>query len=114
MDGAIQGNKIMAKYTIQIPDRGGRVPVRPIGKFTHRGEDFFIHLHHYNREKVGITHTETGLSAGLLDRYAGYRAIGMKRVARTKQELLDAAEIHLGRVSDERFKTAMAKARGEA
>jgi len=107
-------NKIMAKYTIHIPDRGGRVPVRPIGKLTHRGEDFFIHLHHYDRNKVGITHTETGLSAGMIDRYTGYRAIGMKRVANSKQQLLDAAEIHLGRVSDERFKAAMTKARGGA
>lgn len=102
----------MAKFTILV--EGERVPVRPIGKFTHRGESFFIHSHQYDRDKAGITHTESGLSAGTIDRHAGYRAIGMKRVAFTRQELLDAAVARLARIPEENFQQAMRRARGES
>ena len=102
----------MAKYTIRV--EGERVPVRPIGKFTHRGEAFFIHLQRYTRDKVGITHVESGLSAGMIDRYTGYRAIGMKRVAYSKQQLMDAAVARLARIPEENFLQAMRRARGES
>ncbi len=102
----------MAKYTILV--EGERIAVRPMGKFTHRGEAFFIHSHQYNRDRVGITHTDSGLSAGMIDRYAGYRAIGMKRVAYSKQQLMDAAVARLARIPEENFLQAMRRARGES
>jgi hypothetical protein len=54
------------------------------------------------------------LSAGMIDRYTGYRAIGMKRVAYSKQQLMDAAFARLARIPEENFLQAMRRARGES
>ncbi len=101
----------MAKYTIHTSE--GRLPVRPIAKLEYLGESFFLHVHHQDRNQVGITHIETGLSAGKLPRYHGYRSMGMKREAVPRERLLIDAAVHLSRVPEGRFRAAMAKARGE-
>lgn len=101
----------MNQYTVHTPE--GRIPVRPIAKLVHRGENFFLHVRLENADLIGITHTETGLSAGRINRYAGYRAMGMKRVAHSKARLLVDAAAHLARIPDDKFHAAMAKARGQ-
>lgn len=50
---------------------------------------------------------------GRINRYAGYRAMGMKRVAHSKARLLVDAAAHLARIPDDKFHAAMAKARGQ-
>lgn len=109
----------MSKYTIRTGE--GRVPVRPIAKFEHRGELFFLHVRADDKDfigithvDIGITHVDTGLSAGHIDLYTGYLAGGMKRAVHNKHRLLSMAEAHLSEIPDEKFHAAMAKARGQA
>ena len=102
----------MSKYTIRIGE--ARVPVRPIAKFEHRGELFFLHVRADDKDLIGITHVDSGMSAGRMNRYTGYRAVGMKRIAHDKHRLLAMAEEHLSGIPDEKFHAAMAKAREQA
>ena len=97
------------KYFIHTSE--GPKPVKSLKAFEFRRESFFLHIRHDNRDAIGITHKETGASAGHVFRYAGYRAVGMKRVERGKDAWLGDALTLLGRVSEERFKAAIAQAR---
>lgn len=98
------------KYFIHTVD--GRQPVKALKVFEFRGEVFFLHTHHQNRDAIGITHMETGLSAGHIPRYTGYRAVGMKKIERSRDDWLADALYRLGRVSEDRFKEAIDQARG--
>lgn len=97
------------KYFIQTVD--GHQPVRALKVFEFRGEAFFLHVDHHNRDAIGITHMETGASAGHVPRYTGYRAVRMKRIERSEAEWLADALCRLGRVSEDRFWEALNKAR---
>lgn len=98
------------RYFIQTTD-GGK-PVKMLKAFEFRGEAFFLHVHHQNREAIGITHRETGLSAGHVPRYTGYRAVGIIRIERSRDEWLADALYRLGRISEDRFKEAIKRAGG--
>ena len=97
------------KYFIHTSE--GSKPVKGLKAFEFRGEQFFLHVRHDNRDAIGITHRETGASAGHVFRYAGYRAVGMKRVERGKEVWLRDALTLLGRVSEDRFAMAIKQAR---
>lgn len=97
------------KYFIHTAE--GRLPVKSLKAFECRGEHIFLHVRHDNRDAIGITHRETGASAGHVPRYTGYRAVGMKRIERSKDDWLGDALYLLGRHSEERFRAAIDKAR---
>lgn len=102
----------MAKYTLMID--GERIKARPIVKLEYRNEHFFLHVDHLNENLIGITHTETGLSAGRIDRYTGYLGINYKRIAHDPFALQTMALAYLSRIPEARFESAMRKARGGA
>lgn len=97
------------KYFIQTVD--GHQPVKALKVFEFRGEVFFMHVHHQNRDAIGITHMETGLTAGHVPRYTGYRAVSMKKVERSKDDWRADALYRLGRASVDRFNVALVRAR---
>jgi hypothetical protein len=100
-----------SKYTINV--KGQRVPVRKIAAFDYLGESFFLHIHKSQNDMIGITHTETGLSAGKVSRFNYYVQINQGRQAYkyTKEELLESALKTLARIPERNFKLAMERAR---
>jgi hypothetical protein len=107
-------NMSKSKYTINI--QGQRVPVRKIAAVDYLGESFFLHVHKSQNDMIGITHTETGLSAGKVSRFNYYVQINQGRQAYkyTKDELIDAALRHLARIPERNFRLAMDRARMSA
>lgn len=100
-----------SKYTINV--QGQRVPVRKIAAFDYLGESFFLHIHKSQNDMIGITHTETGLSAGKVSRFNYYVQINQGRQAYkyTKEELLESALKNLARIPERNFRLAMDRAR---
>lgn len=90
----------------------GRLPVKPLAEFDFRDEWFFLHVSVDDRNTVKITHQETGLAAGSVHRYEA-RGSRLKRLERTKADMLSDALFHLNRISEDRFQEAIRKARGE-
>ena len=99
----------MGNYFIQTVD--GKKAVKSLKEFEFRGEQFFLHVSVDSRDVIKITHRQTGLGAGQVQRYESYRAVGMKRVERGKDALLGDALFYLGRVPEDRFKAAIEQAR---
>jgi len=92
----------------------GRKPVESLKTFEFNGERFFLHVRTDNKDAIGITHHETGFSAGHVPRYTSYHAVGMKRIERGIDAWLADALMLLKRVNPERFELAMKKAKETA